>query len=404
MLHKELFGLMGGLGSQHSSHRSLMYHLIAYATELKRISWYRLEGETGLKPLAKDLEERNRVAIGKAILRDEALVKSQHISRFDRLRNRYYRLYQFSTLVHWLFIPKISPRLKLARLKNLVVFSLSFRTRLLATELRHMRNEVMMHSGVVTDLPARHKTIRRRITELKANPGQIPVFIICRDRVEPLIQLVGWLEKHGFKRIVFIDNDSAYPPLVDYLAKTPYQTLRLFRNVGHTSPWKLNIIRSLVPDDFYIVSDPDVIPIKECPKDIASHFLELHKRFFAHQKIGFGLRIDDLPDHYPPKKLVIDWEKQFWRTELEPGVYEAGVDTTFAMYKPYTYFYIIHPSLRTGLPYAARHLPWYTDPTKISVEDTFYHARADQNVNSWNAEALADRYVHELSKQKVHDK
>ena len=398
-IHQSFFDRVGGLGDKSKSFNQLIEHTVEYADTASLLAWCEATD-------APEAFTRGAVSVGdrqeitQAVHRDAALIRSQHESRFDKLKQRYYRLYQFSTLIHWLFLPQVSPRLKLARLKNLFVFGLTLKPRRLATEIRHMRNEVFLNSGTAVDLKARKTYIQKRLDQLSKQPKDIPVFIICRDRVDSLTTLVTWLERHGMTKIVLIDNDSVYPPLVEYFAKTPYQVLRLFRNVGHTSPWKINIIRALVPKDFYIVTDPDVIPSEECPDDFLQYFLELHKKHFAHQKVGFGLRIDDLPDHYPPKSLVIDWEKQFWKTELSKEVYEAGVDTTFALYKPYTYFYIIHPSLRTGTPYTARHLPWYTDPKKVSVEDKFYHARVDQNVNSWNADALAERYVDELNKQK----
>lgn len=43
------------------------------------------------------------------------------------------------------------------------------------------------------------------------------MFVLCRDRVEPLRELVDWLELAGLERIVLIDNDSAYEPLLAYL-------------------------------------------------------------------------------------------------------------------------------------------------------------------------------------------
>ena len=39
---------------------------------------------------------------------------------------------------------------------------------------------------------------------------QFPIFIIVRDRVTPLGQLVGWLESIGQSEIWLIDNASTY--------------------------------------------------------------------------------------------------------------------------------------------------------------------------------------------------
>ena len=48
--------------------------------------------------------------------------------------------------------------------------------------------------------------------------ANIPVFIICRDMVTPLGDLVAWLERNGHQRLILVDNASTYPPLVEYYA------------------------------------------------------------------------------------------------------------------------------------------------------------------------------------------
>ena len=67
----------------------------------------------------------------------------------------------------------------------------------------------------------------------------------------------------------------------------------------------------------------DVIPIADCPDDFIDYFLkELKAHPFA-RKIGFSLRIDNLPDQYEHKQKVIDWEKQYYarptRKRFIPG-------------------------------------------------------------------------------------
>ncbi len=315
-----------------------------------------------------------------------------------RILERHYRIYQLRNLLRWWISLRIPVYLKLARTKNLFLFAFGFQRKKLAIELQHIRNEFLKISRKV-DNDVIEKNIKHTLLQSQTSWQDIPVFIICRDRLTPLKKLVGWLEKLGMKKIVFIDNDSLYPPLNDYYETTPYQVLRTQQNIGHTVPWSGGIIKTLVPHDFYIVSDPDIIPTKDCPSDVLEHFLKLHEEFFLYQKIGFGLKIDDLPKGYTHKKSVIQWESQFWKKSLKPNVYEAGVDTTFALYKPYTYAYTLHPSIRTGEPYTAHHLPWYIENDGLTVEEEFYRAHASNEINSWNLDELPERYVKELSRQ-----
>lgn len=403
VMHKYLFALIGGLGS--GTQQEIAASLVRYAQTKKLLGWYSvgLQGRDTQK--VKKLGSKQQRELERRIAFDAAIAHGDKLSFYGKIKRKYYRIYQFSTLTRWLFLRDVSLYLKCARLKNLVLFAFTLRRKALALELKHIRNEVIIHT-TPGDVERQKRVIKQRVEALLKNPKDMPVFIICRDRVDSLKLLVDWLEKQGLKKIVFIDNDSVYPPLVNYFKTTPYQVLRLYRNVGHTSPWTLALTRALVPEDFYIVSDPDVIPTEECPKDTLQHFLKIHRQYLPYQKVGFGLRIDDLPDHYPLKDTVIEWEGQFWKHALEidfdpnAEAYEAGVDTTFAMYKPFTYSYTLHPSIRTGFPYVARHLPWYQDPAKISDEEEHYRLRADSNVNSWNADTVADRYTKEMNKSK----
>ena len=104
-------------------------------------------------------------------------------------------------------------------------------------------------------------------------------------------------------------------------------------------------------------------------------------------KVGFGLRIDDLPNHFPLREDVQQWEGRFWREEVEPGVFHAEIDTTFAMYRPPTRD-AGERALRTGTPYVARHTPWYVDPAVLTDEDRYYREHADPTISNWDREEL----------------
>ena len=212
----------------------------------------------------------------------------------------------------------------------------------------------------------------------------IPVFIICRDRIEPLKKLVKWLEKEGLKNIFFIDNASTYPPLLEYFDKTPYTVLRLNINAGHTSPWREGIVQLYAAGRPFIVTDPDVIPSPKAHGAV-KEFARLLNDHLERTKVGFGLRIDNLPDHYELKQHVISWEKQFWVSEVEPNVYDAEIDTTFALYRPGTP-YTLGPGLRTGGKYIAEHEPWYVDSKHVPTEIKYYREHADKVIGSWGVD------------------
>jgi hypothetical protein len=219
------------------------------------------------------------------------------------------------------------------------------------------------------------------------DPATFPVFIIVRDRVTTLAKLVASLERAGQQRIVLVDNSSTYPPLLEYLAKTPHEVVRTGRNDGPSSPWTSGLVGAT--STRYMVTDPDLYPDPICPPDFVAALSEaldtLGPRGVA--KIGMGLRIDDLP----PTSIgdsVRAWEQpRFWQRTVGHGRrgelwYDAFVDTTFAIYQPRTIYDAGGArAARLGPPYLMRCDPWYEQPETISDEERYYcmHASSASN-------------------------
>lgn len=106
-------------------------------------------------------------------------------------------------------------------------------------------------------------------------------------------------------------------------------------------------------------------------------------------KVGLGLRIDDLPDAYRFREQAITWESQFWHRPVAPGLFDANIDTTFAIYRGRSEF-VFGPSLRTGWPYVARHEPWYCDSDNPSEEQRFYDESPKVHPIHWSGEQQPD--------------
>jgi hypothetical protein len=217
-----------------------------------------------------------------------------------------------------------------------------------------------------------------------------PILIICRDRLDPLRQLLGWLDSAGYERPVLIDNGSTYPPLVDFLEDcSSIEIVRLGDNLGHLAPWQSDLVQakfgSVGP---VVVTDCDVVPDAACPDDAVERLAEALLRHADVDKVGLGLRIDDLPDSYGLKNEVIAWEKKFWETEIAPGVFDAEVDTTFALYRELGQMHTTVRALRTGAPYLARHLSWYSDSSAASEEQIYYRQHSDGKTSHWESGVL----------------
>lgn len=213
--------------------------------------------------------------------------------------------------------------------------------------------------------------------------AHVPVFINVRDRLNCLQSLLSWLENAGHKNIILLDNASSYPPLLAFLASCSHRVIRLGENLGHTALWQIPEVKGIINGNWYVYTDPDVIPDENCPNDLVGYLYNVLLNHPLYVKAGTGLRIDDLPDHYHLKEKVIDWEKNFYKDEIGVDLFSADIDTTFALYRPGIQ-YCYGPAVRTGGGYQARHMPWYTNSSELDAEEAYYRNNALSAVTTWN--------------------
>lgn len=215
----------------------------------------------------------------------------------------------------------------------------------------------------------RWKLFGKRVADFK----RIPIIINNYNRLTTLKQLIEVLETRGYSNIHIIDNASTYEPLLKFYETCPHNIFRLKKNVGHKSIWKTGIHKKFC-QSFYAYTDSDVIPHENCPDDFLEHFWKIMMRYKFATKVGFGLKIDDLPDSFHHKQHIIDSESIYWKHKEEDGLYRAPIDTTFALYRPYSKtnvnWYVQH--FRTADDYIACHLPWYNDTKNLSEEELYY--------------------------------
>jgi len=223
----------------------------------------------------------------------------------------------------------------------------------------------------------RSKLVNPRIKSYKG----IPIIINNFNRLDYLKQMLSWLDDAGYKKIYIIDNASTYPPLLEFYKGTKYTIFKLDKNVGHLALWQTHIFL-FFQNTYYVYTDPDILPVDECPVNVLEYYKKILEENNVFTKVGFGLKIDDIPDYNPRKREVIEWESSFWKDEIKPGLYKAKIDTTFALYKPNKLYQQWNSTLRTGDKYVARHLPWYENPDELSEEDVFFR-NATTNVSSW---------------------
>lgn len=212
---------------------------------------------------------------------------------------------------------------------------------------------------------------------------RIPILINVRDRVTwPRRMAERCREFDGEPRVIVCDNDSSYPPLLDwldYLERTPGECIEVVRfgeNAGPRGPWRV----PLGDVDHFVVTDPDLeldhVPLNVLHK--LKHCLAVHPTIL---KAGLALRIDDLPDT-PTGRHVREIESPYWNSAWPQPTggcewYAAPIDTTFAMERVGGPRPVYGPALRLAGPYQVRHLPWYREASELNEEERYYvsHSR-----------------------------
>lgn len=209
----------------------------------------------------------------------------------------------------------------------------------------------------------------------------IPVYICNRNNLDRgFRRLVTWLLDHGMHHVNIVDNRSTYQPLLDFYEEMKDRiTVQVQeKNIGPRGWWELGNHQNIMTP--YIYTDCDVVPADICPEDVIEQMLALLRKQETGRKVGIGLRIDNLPDHYSKKELVVLWESRFWHAHLKDQVnneyadtgraFNANVDTTFALYHPQQPF--TYTALRMDTPYVFEHVPWYADDSNLTEEDRYY--------------------------------
>lgn len=235
--------------------------------------------------------------------------------------------------------------------------------------------------------------------------NKIPIYIVSFNRLSYLKEQIECFERLGLTNIHIIDNASTYLPLIEYLEKTPYKVYRMDDNYGHMVLFKHPEFKDVVENEYFVLTDPDVIPIRECPKGFLQLFYDVLKANSSVYKVGFSLKIDDLPECYALKGNVKAWEARFWKkakSYKDIIVYDAATDTTFALYRPKKNIVKLDflKAIRVGFPYEARHLPWYKNLSTPDDEDVFYN-NLDNSIGNWNGTLSADELTTKYFSKKI---
>jgi FkbM family methyltransferase len=217
---------------------------------------------------------------------------------------------------------------------------------------------------------------------------RIPILIPVFNAFTYLRNMVSQLRGYGFEEIVVVDNASTYPPLLEYLSEAgpDITVIRLEENKGPYDFWldKKNFVS--LPERF-CVTDPDLQLNPSLPKDFVCELMLLTEEYRV-GKAGLAMELadrslmrDDKFQIGAESYHIWEWEAQFWKnqvgvTSTGDEVYDAGVDTTFAVYNKKFFEAANHlKAVRVAGRYTCRHLPWYRDRIVPAEEEAFYRAK-----------------------------
>ena len=199
----------------------------------------------------------------------------------------------------------------------------------------------------------------------------IKAIIVNRNLLSTLKETVDFLSKENRVDVIIYDQQSTYPPLLEYYKTCPVEIVYSKVNGGPRSVWDEDLKEHL--KDYFIIADSDC-SYEGVPDNWLDVMLNIAK---DNVKVGFSLDLD-LPET-PLRQNIIDWESKFWVDKNEHG-WIADIDTTFALYPPNSPF--TYRAIRLDKPYCIKHVPWYLN--EIPEEWKYYLEHAS-GVSSWGS-------------------
>jgi len=217
----------------------------------------------------------------------------------------------------------------------------------------------------------------------------IPIILNNFNRLSTTKKLADDLSKLGYTNIHIIDNNSTYPPLLEWYSNCPYTVERLNSNLGQLAVYNSDYINKF--KGWVAYSDSDIELNPNTPKEFVERMTQMAEKYNK-IKSGLALKIDDVPD--TRYGLYAKWlESRYWKQELEPDVYSAHVDTTFSVVQvgqPFTY-----EAVRLAGDLTARHIPWYLDYEDLDQEEVYIIQHSNSEFST------TKRFVDSVSLQKV---
>jgi hypothetical protein len=225
----------------------------------------------------------------------------------------------------------------------------------------------------------------------------IPIIILNRDRLESTKQLVSLLINRNYNNIVILDNGSTYEPLLDWYSSSTDFQIYFNMTVAHNHHALHNLLSiqdeffvSLLQNSWYVFTDSDLILHDTVPDNFIDDLINICIKYNK-DKVGLGIHVNDMHKelftdaaYWELMEFMKDYENQFTRNGGPYGIveiqsadnpcvlYDAPIDTTFAVCKPNSQPIGSRNCIRTGYPYLSKHLPFYYDINSYPADELYY--------------------------------
>ena len=250
-------------------------------------------------------------------------------------------------------------------------------------------NEII-NTGNLDNLSKLHRYIESSFLDIDENDEaacfNIPIFINARDRLGVMKQQIDWLLNAGYTNLVILDNNSTYQPMLEYYDSFKndgrVSIVYLKQNFGYKSIWDSGILEILDIKTPYVYTDPDLVPIDSCPKNVVQLLLKILKKpqNILVKKIGLGMLYEDIT--FFDKENCKEIERHYYDcTDIAKGLHYCQVDTTFALYVNCRH-YNLRFSMRTTGDLMMKHLPWYFDYDNLPEDEQYYMDHSDKKSSS----------------------
>lgn len=204
----------------------------------------------------------------------------------------------------------------------------------------------------------------------------IPVIINNRNLFTWVVEMVNKIKTYeGVGEIIIIDNGSDYPPLLEWYQTNPC-TIHRTDNIGHTAPWQ--ILGDVIANSDYVITDADM-GLLDTPSDTLL-YLKDNMDSLGLDKIGLGLDWGIVKEDSLYYNHLQSYEKNRWNSSHTNNIYNIAIDTTFALYKKGTPYFVGGAS--ATYPYVARHYPWEFNQETYEKNEEYKYYIKNANTSS----------------------